>query len=164
MRYLLILLFHISLFASSYSFDEYKFVFGANQEFHKSGTISFDANKTTITYDEPQFKQIITDGKNVSIKGSSGKIYKLKGKARVYTNQFINTMTQIDDFKELKTNKNFDVVKEKQRYILTFKGAISDQIPKAHVEVKNSIVISFKLFMKNNDTLEIVKRKKNENI
>jgi len=158
MRLILILFIGASLFAQSYKFDEYKFVFAANQEFKKSGNISFDGNKTIITYDEPQHKQIVTDGVNVTVEGSSGKIYTLKGKARFYTNQFIELMTKIDEFKELKTNRDFNVKKEKEKYTLSFNGEIQDQVPHAEVIVKQSKVISFKLFMKNDDTLEIVKR------
>lgn len=158
MRYFLALLLSIVLFGDSYDFDEYKFVHAAGTEFKKSGNISFDGNKTIITYSEPKYKQIVSDDKNISIEGSSGKIYKLKGKALFYTKQYITIMTRIDDFKELKSNRDFDVKKEGDLYRLEFKGEIEDQIPKAEVQTKDSEVVSFKLFMKNSDTLEIVKR------
>ncbi|MCD6433680.1 MAG: hypothetical protein J7L21_06525, partial [Sulfurimonas sp.] len=92
------------------------------------------------------------------IEGSSGKIYRLKGKALFYTKQYITIMTKIDDFKELKSNRDFDVKKDGGLYTLLFKGEIEDQIPKAEVQTKDSKVISFKLFMKNSDTLEIIKK------
>ena len=159
MRVILIVLFlHVALFGVSYEFDEYKFVSAAGTEFKKSGTISFDGNKTIITYEKPKYKQIVTDGKNVSMKGKSGKVFNLKGKAQLYTNMFIMIMTKIDDFDELKTSRDFDVEVKKELYILTFKDEIADQILSAKVVTKDSKVLSYKLFMKNDDTLEIVKK------
>ncbi len=158
MRYLLILLFNALLFGNSYDFDEYKFVFAVSAEFKQSGNISFEGSKTIITYSEPKYKQIINDGENITIEGSSGKIYKLKGKALFYTKLFIEIMTRLGKIEEIKTNRDFDVKKEGDIYFLTFNGEIEEQIPKAEVQIKNSKVVSFKLFMKNDDTLEILKR------
>ncbi len=158
MRYILILLLNVMLFGSSYDFYEYKYVAAASTEFKKSGNISFDGNKTLITYNKPKYKQIVSDGENVSIEGSSGKIYKLKGKARFYTNMFIEIMVRLDSIDELKTNRDFDVRIDGNIYYLTFKGDLEEQITKAEVQTKNSKVLSFKLFMQNEDTLEIQKR------
>jgi len=158
MRYFIILLFSISIYGESYDFDEYKFVHAANQEFKKSGNIAVDGKKTTITYIKPQYKQIINNDGNVSIKGSSGKVYTLKGKALFYTKMFINLMTSIDSFDELKPSKDFDIKKDKENYTLVFKGDLEDQISKAIVRTQNSKVLSFKLFMINDDTLEIIKK------
>ncbi len=158
MRYILILLLSTMLFGNSYDFDEYKFVSAASTEFKKSGNISFDGNKTIITYSKPKYKQITTDGVNVSMKGSSGKVFNLKGKAQFFTNQFIMIMTKIDEIDELKSGRDFDAKKKGDTYTLTFKGEVSDQIISAEVQTKGSDVLSFKLFMKNDDTLEIVKR------
>ena len=158
MRYFLILMLHVMLFGETYDFDEYKFVAAASAEFKKSGNLFFDGNKTVITYSKPKYKQIISYDKNVSIEGSSGKIFKLKGKALFYTQIFINIMTRVDDIDELKTNRDFDVKIKDELYFLTFKGEIGDQILRAEVETKESKVLSFKLFMKNDDTLEIVKK------
>jgi hypothetical protein len=146
------------LFGSAYDFYEYKYVSAASTEFKKSGNISFDGNKTIITYSKPKYKQIVSDGVSVSIEGASGKIYKLKGKARFYTNLFINIMVRLDNIDELKTNRDFDVKRDKDSYYLTFKGELEEQITKAQVQTKNSKVTSFKLFMYNDDTLEIIKR------
>jgi len=146
------------LFGSSYDFHEYKYVAAASTEFKKSGNISFDGNKTLITYNKPKYKQIVSDGKNVSIEGSSGKIYKLKGRAQFYTNLFINIMVRLDDINELKTNRDFDVKKKADNYFLTFRDEIAEQIVKAEVKTKDSKVTNFKLFMQNADTLEIIKR------
>ena len=51
-----------------------------------------------------------------------------------------------------------DVEKEGDRYLLTFKGDMKQMLPKAEVRTEGKRVKSFKLFMKNGDTLEIVKR------
>jgi len=158
MRYLLILLLPIILFAESYDFDEYKFISAAATEFKKSGNLSFDGNKTVITYSKPKYKQIISYDKNASIKGASGKIYRLKGKALFYTQMFINIMVKLDKIENLKTNREFDVTKKDSIYHLSFKGEIEDQILSAEVKTEATTVKSFKLFMKNDDTLEIVKR------
>jgi hypothetical protein len=158
MRIILILSLAINIFATTYNFNENKFIKAAGIELHKSGSISTDANKTVITYDKPQFKRIITDGQTLTMESSSGKVYKLKGKALFYTNQFISIMTQIDEFKELQSNKKFELKKEKNRYTLTFIGKFNDQVTHAIVIVKNKRVLRFKLFMRNGDTLEIVKK------
>ena len=71
---------------------------------------------------------------------------------------FINLMTSIDSFDELKQSRDFDIKKDKENYTLIFKGEIEDQISKAVVITKNSKVLSFKLFMINDDTLEIIKK------
>ncbi|RRS30002.1 MAG: hypothetical protein P794_09305 [Epsilonproteobacteria bacterium (ex Lamellibrachia satsuma)] len=158
MRYLLILLFNIVLFAHSYNFDENKFVFAIGNTFHKVGNISFTKDKATITYSSPRYKQIIKNENNISIEGKSGKKYHLKGEALSHTKQFIDIMIKLGQFNEIKNNRDFDVKKENDKYILSFKNELRQMFLKAEVKVKNSKVTSFKLFMKNNDTLEIVKR------
>ena len=158
MRYILMLLLSVMLFGDAYDFYEYKYVAAASTEFKKSGNISFEGNKTSITYSKPKYKQIVCLDENVSIEGSSGKIYNLKGKARFYTKLFIDVMTRLGNMDELKTNRDFDVKKDANLYMLSFKGEIEDQILTAEVKTEASKVISFKLFMKNDDTLEIVKR------
>ena len=158
MRYLIVLLLHVTLFASSYDFYEYKFIFGVNQEFKKTGNISFEDDKTIITYSEPKYKQIISHENNISIAGSSGKIYMLKGKALFYTKLFIDVMVRLDNIDELKSNIDFEVTQKKNKFSLSFNGDIADQIIKAIVQTKDKKVVSFKLFLKNSDTLEIVKR------
>jgi len=158
MRFVLILLLHVALFASSYEFDEYKFIKAVSSEIKKSGKIEIDGDKTIVTYIKPKYKQIIKEDENVSIKDSEGNIYNLKGKAKYYTKLFINTMTRLGEFSELKSNKDFDVVKYEDMYNITFKGDISNQIIKAEVEIKNSKVKSFKMFMPNEDTLQIIKK------
>ncbi len=159
MRIILILLFStILLFASSYDFDEHKYISAAAVEFKKSGHISFNEEQTVITYSKPQYKQIVLKDGNISIEGESGKIIYLKDKALFFTKMYITTMTRIDNIKALKTNRDFDVIQKKDIYTLEFKGLTKDQISKAEIKTKDSKVISFKLFMKNNDTLEIVKK------
>lgn len=158
MRYLLVLLLSLKLFATSYEFDEYKFVSAANTTFKQSGTISFEQNKTTITYAKPKYKEIVNDGTNITIKGSSGKVYKLKGKGLFYTKLFIDVMSKLGDFTKLKDNRDFTIDKKQTPYVVEFKGDLQDQVLKAEVVVESSKVKSFKLFMKNGDTIEIVKR------
>jgi len=158
MRFILIILLHVSLFASSYDFDEIKFVSAVATSFRQSGNIKIVKDVTTITYKKPRFKQIIKKDDNISIKGASGDTYYLKGKALYYTTIFIDVMTKLDDFDALKTNRDFSVEKEKNILYIIFLGDISDVIKKAEVKIKEQKVLSFKLFMPNEDTLEIVKK------
>jgi len=158
MRILLILLLHVSLIAGSYDFDEIKFVNAVGTDFRQRGKIDIKKDKTIITYSEPRFKQIVKTDDNITIKGESGDIYTLKGKALFYTNLFIGVMTRLGSFDEIKTNRDFDVEKVEKTYYLTFKGDIADQIEKAEVKTKDSKVTRFKMFMPNEDTLEIIKK------
>ncbi len=158
MRTILILLLHVALFANSYEFDEVKFVNAVGVEFRQSGKIEMMQDKTIITYSNPRFKQITRTDTNITIKGSSGDIYTLKGKALFYTDLFIGVMTRLGNFEELKSNKDFDVEKEGNTYYLTFKGDIRDSINKAEVKIKKTNVVSFKMFMPNEDRLQIVKK------
>ena len=158
MRFILVLFLHVSLFASSYDFDEIKFVSAVDTDFRKSGKIEIFKNKTIITYKKPKFKQIVKNDSNTSIKSASGEIYNLKGKALFYTNLFIGIMTRLGDFDELITNEDFSVKKDGDIYYLSFTGDISDAITSAEVKTKNSKVLSFKMFMPNEDTLQIVKK------
>jgi len=159
MRYLLILCLSVLLFAnSSYDFDEYKFVSAASSTFKQSGNISFKDAKTIITYSEPKYKKIVSDGTNITITGKSGKSYKLKGKGLFYTKLFIDVMARLGNMKSLKNSRDFSLKKKDNIYTVEFTNEIKDQVLQAEVEVKGSQVKSFKLFMKNGDTLEIVKR------
>ena len=67
-------------------------------------------------------------------------------------------MSKIGDFDNLKSGRDFDVLKKDTLYTLEFKGVIKEQIKKAEVKTNSSKVTSFKLFFYNNDTLEIIKR------
>lgn len=158
MRYILILFIQLTLYAQNYNFDEIKYISAVSHEFKKSGNINIEEEKTIITYSKPSFKEIIKDNENVSIKGSSGKIYKLKGRAKVFTLQFIDIMTRLGNIEEMKTNRDFDVKKEDNLYYITFLKDISNQIKNAEVKVKDSKVISFKMFLPNEDTIEIIKK------
>jgi len=158
MRYILILFIQLTLYAQNYNFDEIKYISAVSQEFKKSGNINIEEERTIITYTKPSFKEIIKDNENVSIKGSSGKIYKLKGRAKVFTQQFIDIMTRLGNIDEMKTNRDFDVKKEDNLYYITFLEDISNQIKNAEVKVKDSKVISFKMFLPNEDTIEIIKK------
>lgn len=158
MRFILILFLQLSLFAQKYDFEEKKFISAVETEFKKSGNINIEENRVVITYNKPSFKEIIKDNENVSIKGSSGKIYKLKGKAKHFTQQFIDIMTRLGSFDEMKSNRDFDVIKEDKVYYITFLDDISSQIKNAEVRIENSKVISFKMFLPNEDTIEIIKK------
>ena len=113
MRIILIILLHVSLFATQYNFDEIKFVSAVGTDFRQSGKIEVLKEKTIITYEKPRFKQITKTDANITIKGSSGDVYTLKGKALFYTNLFIGIMTRLGSYEEIKTNRDFDVEKEK---------------------------------------------------
>lgn len=158
MRIILIILLHVTLFAQSYDFDEVKFVSAVGADFKQSGKIEIEKNKTIITYTKPKFKLITKTDNNITIEGSSGDIYTLKGKALFYTNLFIGVMTRLGDIKEIKTNRDFDLKKVENIYYLNFKGDIADSIINAEVKTKESKVISFKMFMPNDDTLKIIKK------
>jgi len=158
MRIILILLLHVMLFAKSYDFDEIKFVSAVGTDYKQSGNIEKSGKKVVITYREPRFKQITKIDNNITIKSSSGDIYTLKGKALYYTGLFIDIMTKIDSFDKLKTNKDFRVERENKVFYLTFLGDLSDTITKAEVKTENSKVLSFKMFMPNEDTLTIIKK------
>jgi outer membrane lipoprotein-sorting protein len=158
-KIIVLLILNITLFASSYNFDEYKFVSAASITFKQSGNISFEGDKTIITYSEPKYKQIVSDGTNITIQGSSSKkLYKLKGKALFYTKLFIDVMSRLGEFKNLKNSRDFDVKKQGDLYEISFKRELEDQLIKGEGLTKDTKVKSFKLFMKNGDTIEIVKR------
>ena len=158
MRYLLILFIQLTLFAQNYDFEEIKYISALSHEFKKSGNINIEEERTVITYSKPSFKEIIKDNENVSIKGSSGIIYKLKGRAKVFTQQFIDIMTRLGNIDEMKSNKDYNVKKENNLYYITFLEDISSQINNAEVSVKDSKIISFKMFLPNKDTIEIIKK------
>ena len=158
MRIVLILLLHVGLFAQSYNFDEIKFVSAVGTEFRQSGKIDINNEKVVITYKEPRFKRITKTDNNITIKGSSGDTYTLKGKALYYTGLFIDTMTKIDSFDKIKSNRDFKVERVDNTFYLTFLGDLADTIAKAEVKTKDSKVLSFKMFMPNEDTLTIVKK------
>jgi len=158
MRFILVILLHVSLFANSYDFDEIKFVSAVGSDFKQSGNIKILDDETIITYKEPRFKQIIKKDDNISIEGASGDIYHLKGKALYYTVLFIDIMTKLDSIDAIKTNRDFKVEKEKNILYLTFLGDLADVIEKAEVKIKEHKVLSFKLFMPNEDTLEVIKK------
>ncbi len=158
MRIILIILLHVTLYAQSYNFEEIKFVNAVGTDFTKSGNIEIKKDKTTITYTKPSFKKIVKTDHNISIESSSGDVFNLKGQALYYTDLFIGIMTRLGDFNELKTNRDFTIEKEKNIYYLSFKGDIANQIEKVEVKTDKSKVISFKMFMPNEDTVEIIKK------
>jgi len=158
MRFMMIFFLHVVLFANSYNFIESKYISAVSTSFEKEGNINIEKDRVIITYKKPAFKKIIEDDNNVSIEDSKGKVYHLKKQAKHYTKLFIDIMVRLGDLKELKTNEDFDVQKDGNIYNLTFKGDLADSIDRAEVKVKNSKVLSFKMFMPNKDTLKITKK------
>ncbi|NOX14504.1 MAG: hypothetical protein GXP61_00415 [Epsilonproteobacteria bacterium] len=158
MRFILILLLQVMLFANSYNFNEFKYVSAIKTYFKKSGHIKIDKDKIIITYTKPKYKKVIKKDNNISMEDSSGKIYHLKGKASYYAGIFISIMAKLGNFNQIKSNKDFTVSKDSNIYTISFRGDLSDAITKAKVETKNSKVLSFKIFMPNKDTLKIVKK------
>ncbi len=146
------------LFSTSYDFDEIRFIKAIDNKTYKSGHIDISDSSVTVTYKTPSYKKILKREDNVTIESSSGDTYGLKGKALLYTNIFINIMSRLGEYKSLKTNKDFRVDKEDGRFQITFLENIGDVIKSAFVYVKNQKVISFKLYMHNGDTIEIIKK------
>ncbi len=158
MRFMMIFFLHVVLFANSYNFIESKYISAVSTSFEKEGNINIEKNRVVITYKKPSYKKIIEEDNNVSIEDSKGRVYHLKNQAKYYTKLFIDIMVRLGDFAELKTNEDFDVKKDGDIYNLTFKGDLADSILKAEVKVKDSKVLSFKMFMPNKDTLQITKK------
>ncbi len=158
MRFILIFVLTVALFGSSYDFNEFKYVSAVSTYFKKSGHIEIDKDRVIITYTKPKYKKVVKKDNNISIEDSSKKIYHLKGKARYYAGIFISVMTKLGNFAQIKTNEDFIVTKNDNIYTLYFKGDLSNAISKAEIKTKNSKVLSFKMFMPNKDTLEIVKK------
>ena len=158
MRIILIVLLQVGLFASSYNFDEIKFVSAVDTKFRQSGKIEVKQNKTTIIYKTPSYKKITKIDDNITITSSSGDVYTLQGKALFYTNLFIGIMNRLGDIDEIKTNRDFKVEQEKDIYYITFLGDLANSIVKAEVKTKNHKVVRFKMFMPNEDSLEIIKK------
>jgi hypothetical protein len=146
------------LFSASYDFDEIRFIKAIDNKIYKSGHIDISDSTVTVTYETPSYKKILKKEDNVTIEGSSGDIYSLKGKALLYTNIFIDIMSRLGEYKSLKTNKDFQVNKEGGKFQITFLENTGDVIKSALVYVRNQQVISFKLYMLNGDTIEIIKK------
>ena len=158
MRFILTLFLHVSLIASSYDFDEIKHVSAVDADFIKSGSIEISKNRTIITYKEAKFKKIIKTDSNISIESSQGDIYNLKGNTLYYTTFFVDIMTKLGNFDKIKINRDFSVKRENNIFYITFLGNLSDAVERAEVKIKKLKVVSFKLFMSNEDTLEIIKK------
>ncbi|MCW9025998.1 MAG: hypothetical protein OQJ77_01665, partial [Thiovulaceae bacterium] len=62
------------------------------------------------------------------------------------------------DINNYKDNENFSVEKEKNIYTLLPKGDMNYRIEKILVDTKGSKVKSFKMHMKNEDIITIVKK------
>jgi len=157
MRFIIFLLINITLFANTFNFNEYRFVHAVGTTFTKSGTIQIDAQKITIEYKKPNYKKIISDGENISIEDDSHIVKNLKGRALFYTKAYMTLIVDVENSKELKSNKLFDVKDEDGKKILYPKNEMKKQVPKIEVDVINGKIQKFKMFMLNEDTVEIVK-------
>ncbi len=145
-------------FSAGYDFDEVRFIKAIDNKIYKSGHIDIDDFVVTVTYKTPSYKKILKKENNVTIEGSSGNVYGLKGKALWYTDMYIDIMSRLGEYKSLKTNKDFYVDKEGEELRVTFLEDVGDVIKSALVLVKNQKVVSFKLYMHNGDTIEIIKK------
>jgi len=157
-RYFFLIFLNIFLFAEGYHFEENKYVDALDSTFTKRGFIEVAEKEVHITYTAPQAKEIIKKNETVGIKGKSGKVYYLKGIALERTKQFIDIMIRLGAYKEIKNNEDFTITSTARGYSIAFSETLKKLFTKAEVETKADKVLRFKLFMKNNDTLEIVKR------
>jgi hypothetical protein len=67
-------------------------------------------------------------------------------------------MTKIGDIDKIKSNRDFKVERADNTLYLTFLGDLADTIIKAEVKIADLKVVSFKMFMPNEDTLTIIKK------
>ena len=157
MRFIILLLINIALYSNTFNFDEYRFVYAVGTTFKKSGTITIDKEAITISYKKPNFRKIISDGKDIGIEDESGKVNKLKGKALFYTKQYLDLIIKVESVKELKSNENFDVEMKADIQILHPKNEMKQKIEKIEVKRVEGEISEFKMFMSNSDTVEIIK-------
>lgn len=159
MRFILLIIsLTLSLNASTYKFDEYRLVKAVNVKFKKSGVISFNKDEVSITYDKPNYQKVTSSQDGVTIDKGDGDIQKLEGRALTYTKVYLDLLRELDNVKNYKDNRDFKVEKNKSVYTLYPQGDINYRIEKIVVDTKNEKVKSFKMFMGNEDIIEIVKR------
>lgn len=157
MRFIIFLLINISLFANTFNFKEYRLVHAVDTTFNKSGVITIDGKKITIEYKKPNYKKIVSDGEVISIEDDSHKVRYLKGRALFYTKAYMSLIVNVENAKELKSNDMFDVELIKDKHLLYPKNEMKKQVPKIEVDVVEGKIRRFKMFMLNEDTVEIVK-------
>ena len=155
---LLIISLTLMLNAASYKFDEYRLVKAVDVKFKKSGAITFDKDKISITYDKPQYQKVTSGKKGVTIDKGDGDIEKLEGRALTYTKVYLDLLRELDNVNNYQENRDFRVEKADNVYTLYPKGEIDFRIEKIVVDTKKDKVKSFKMYMKNQDIIEIVKR------
>ncbi len=158
MQYILILLISITAFASSYNFDEHRYVNAIDKKFIKTGIISIEDDKTIVTYEKPIFKRIVADSKSITIEDADGDIEKLSGDMLLYTKMYLDLIKKIDDVQELKSNDDFDIKKELDIYVLHIKNQLSDYVTKVEVKTSQNKISEFKIYMLNDDTIKIIKK------
>ncbi|MCF6330662.1 MAG: hypothetical protein L3I99_03860 [Sulfurimonas sp.] len=158
MQYILILLISITAFASTYNFDEHRYVNAVEKKFTKSGTISIEDDKTVITYEKPIFKKIVANSKSIVIEDADGETEELSGDMLLYTKMYLDLIKKIDNVQELKSNDDFDIKKELDIYVLHIKNQLSDYVTKIEVKTLQDKISEFKIYMLNDDTIKIIKR------
>ena len=157
MRFIILLLITMTLYSNTFNFNEYRFVYAVGTTFKKSGTITIDNRAITISYKKPNFKKIISDGENIGIEDESGDVKQLKGRALLYTKQYLDLIINVESVKELKSNENFDVEMKDNIQTLYPKNEMKRQLEKIEVKRVNGEISEFKMFMSNSDTVEIIK-------
>jgi len=157
MRLVILLLITMSLYSNSFNFNEYRFVYAVGTTFKKSGSIVINNEAITISYKKPNFKKIISDGEAIGIEDESGKVNQLKGRALIYTKQYLDLIIKVERTKVLESNENFDVEMKDQIQTLYPKNEMKKQVEKIEVKRVNGEISEFKMFMSNSDTVEIIK-------
>ncbi|QFR50205.1 hypothetical protein FJR48_10875 [Sulfurimonas lithotrophica] len=155
---LLLILLTLTLDAKSYKFDEFRYVKAVQVEFKKSGTISINNKSISITYDKPQYQKVTSSKEGVTIDKGNGEIQNLEGRALQYTKVYLELIRELDDINNYKDNKNFSVEQDKNLYTLYPKEGIDFRIEKINIQTNNNKVKSFKMHMKNEDVITIVKK------
>ena len=159
MRFTLLLIFlTLTLNATTYKFDELRYVKAVLVEFKKTGTMFMDDKSICITYDAPKYQKVTSSEDGVTIDNGDGKVQKLEGRALQYTKVYLELVRELDDINNYKNNRDFSVEKEQNIYTLYPKGEMSYKIEKIEIDTKNDQVKSFKMHMSNEDIITIVKK------
>lgn len=154
---LIILFLALALDAKSYKFEEYRYVQAVDVKFKKTGVVFMDKDVISITYDAPKYQKVISSKDGVTIDKGEGDVQKLEGRALTYTKVYLELIRELDNVKNYKDNKNFSVEKYNNTYTLFPKGDKDFRIDKIIIKTNKAEVKSFKMFMTNEDIIEIVK-------
>ena len=156
MKFFLVFFLHVALlFASSYNFDEIKYIKAVDSEFINSGKIFIDGTKVVISYKD---REIIKQGDEIKIVTSNKKVTHLKDKVKYFTGLMIDTMVTLGEYNRLMREDSFKKEIEKNLIYINFRGDLKNLVTKAIVKVKDNKVVEFEMFMPNEDRLKIVKK------